>query len=724
MDIVLADPAVAGLGSSVGASGFNASVNRGRHVHQPEAARPARRRHARSAVVARLRAQAHATSPASASSWCRRRICASAGGRAIRNISSRCGAPTSTRCRPGCRSVLDRVKQMPASSTSPPTANRAACRPISSSTARPRRGSACASRTSTTRSTTPSRSGRFRPSTARATSTASSSRSTANTRATPTTCRQIYRRPGSGGSQVPLSAVAHVERGIAPLVVNHQGQFPSVDHHLQSGARRARSSRRPPRIQQAVARNAHPRRRSTPISPATCSAFQQSVGAQPLLILAALIAVYIVLGVLYESLAHPLTIISTLPSAGLGALLALQIVRHRAHRDRLHRHHSADRHRQEERHHDGRLRARRRTRRGLPPEQAIHEACLERFRPILMTTMAAMLGALPLVIATGPGSELRRPLGITIIGGLAGVAGAHALHDAGDLSAARPAAPQARRRALQLHAPPPDAPSRRNNALSSPRRRGPSNRDAAIRSHRLRRTGSPAFARRSADAEITRPNTGAARPARRRARRKRRVHTTRPRSIRKWRSATRISAPTFLSITRIDSPLCLEPRQAAPDLGADQRRQALGRLVEDQQPRIGHQRAADRQHLLLAAGELIAHAAAALGQRAETARRPAPASSRRRAATAVASRFSRTDEIRENLPAFRHQPDAALRDAVRRRARGSPRPSKRIAPARAGVSPMIERTVVVLPMPLRPISVTISPGAIASDTPNSTWLRP
>jgi len=147
-------------------------------------------------------------------------------------------------------------------------------------------------------------------------------------------------------------------------------------------------------------------------------AYRQSTGAQPLLILAALFAVYIVLGVLYESLAHPLTIISTLPSAGLGALLALLLFRTdlsliafigiimligivkkngimmvdfalAGERDRA-----------------------------LEPPQAIFEACLARFRPIMMTTLAAMLGSLPLVIASGPGSELRRPLGITIVGGL------------------------------------------------------------------------------------------------------------------------------------------------------------------------------------------------------------------------------------------------------------------------------------------------------------------
>src|SRR5471030_3176122 len=143
-------------------------------------------------------------------------------------------------------------------------------------------------------------------------------------------------------------------------------------------------------------------------------AFKQAVSAQPLLLLAALIAVYIVLGVLYESLAHPLTIISTLPSAGLGALLALQlsgseltviafigiilligIVKKNGIMLV-----------------DFALEGERQ--RGLTPEKAI----FDRFRPILMTTMAALLGAVPFVLATGPGSELRRPLGITIIGGL------------------------------------------------------------------------------------------------------------------------------------------------------------------------------------------------------------------------------------------------------------------------------------------------------------------
>ena len=146
-------------------------------------------------------------------------------------------------------------------------------------------------------------------------------------------------------------------------------------------------------------------------------AYKRTIGTQPLLMLAALFAVYIVLGVLYESLAHPLTIISTLPSAALGALIALRLFNAeltviafigiilligivKKNGIMLV---------------DFALEA---ERRGLSPIDAIHEACLARFRPILMTTMAAMLGALPLVLATGTGTELRRPLGMTIIGGL------------------------------------------------------------------------------------------------------------------------------------------------------------------------------------------------------------------------------------------------------------------------------------------------------------------
>jgi len=231
----------------------------------------------------------------------------------------------------------------------------------------------------------------------------------------PTDLTHVY-VPGSGNAQVPLSSVAKVERGIAPLVVNHQGQFPSVTitYNLAPNVTLQDATTA---LEQAVAEMHIPDIIHADFS-GDVQAFKQAASAQPLLLLAALIAVYIVLGVLYESLAHPLTIISTLPSAGLGALLALQlsgteltviafigiilligIVKKNGIMMV-----------------DFALDGERR--RGLSPAAAIHEACLARFRPILMTTMAAMLGALPLVIASGPGSELRRPLGITIIGGL------------------------------------------------------------------------------------------------------------------------------------------------------------------------------------------------------------------------------------------------------------------------------------------------------------------
>ena len=231
----------------------------------------------------------------------------------------------------------------------------------------------------------------------------------------PNDLTQVY-VPGSGRSQVPLSAVARVERGIAPLVVNHQGQFPAVTitYNLAPNTTVQDATAA---IEQAVSGMHVPDAIHTDFA-GDVKAFQKSIGAQPLLLLAALIAVYIVLGVLYESLAHPLTIISTLPSAGLGALLALQLFNTEltviafigiilligiVKKNGIMMV-------------DFALEGERQ--RGLTPQQAIHEACLERFRPILMTTLAAMLGALPLVIAIGPGSELRRPLGITIIGGL------------------------------------------------------------------------------------------------------------------------------------------------------------------------------------------------------------------------------------------------------------------------------------------------------------------
>jgi multidrug efflux pump len=220
----------------------------------------------------------------------------------------------------------------------------------------------------------------------------------------------------SNGTQVPLSTVAHFERGTAPLAVRHQGQFPAatLSFNLAPGvalstAEKAvenatRELRMPEDVRTEFAGNAR--------------FLQQSMATQPLLIAAALISIYIVLGVLYESLLHPLTIISTLPSAGIGALLALLITGNdlsimgmigiillmgivKKNAIMLV---------------DFALEAERQL--GLSPEQAIHEACLERFRPIMMTTLAALLGAVPLAVAFGTGSELRQPLGISIIGGL------------------------------------------------------------------------------------------------------------------------------------------------------------------------------------------------------------------------------------------------------------------------------------------------------------------
>jgi hydrophobe/amphiphile efflux-1 (HAE1) family protein len=231
----------------------------------------------------------------------------------------------------------------------------------------------------------------------------------------PSDLRQVY-VAGAGGTQVPLASVARIEKSLAPLVINHQGSFPAVTitYNLAPGAVLEQANAA---IEQAVAELHLPDTLHTEFA-GDAGAYRRSVGAQPLVILAALLAVYLTLGVLYESLAHPITIISTLPSAGLGALLALQmfgaeltviafigiilligLVKKNGIMMV-----------------DFALAAERQ--RGLAPEPAIREACLARFRPIMMTTLAAMLGALPFVIATGPGSELRRPLGMTIIGGL------------------------------------------------------------------------------------------------------------------------------------------------------------------------------------------------------------------------------------------------------------------------------------------------------------------
>jgi multidrug efflux pump len=221
---------------------------------------------------------------------------------------------------------------------------------------------------------------------------------------------------GAGDTEVPLSAVARFERSLAPLVVNHQGQFPSVTITFSLGADMTLETATA-NVERAVAEMHMPDSIRAEFA-GDARAYARTVSAQPLLILGALICVYIVLGVLYESLAHPLTILSTLPSAGLGALLALQVSNSEltiiafigiilligiVKKNGIILV-------------DFALEAERQ--RGLSADKAIFEACMERFRPILMTTMAAILGALPLLLATGPGAELRRPLGITIIGGM------------------------------------------------------------------------------------------------------------------------------------------------------------------------------------------------------------------------------------------------------------------------------------------------------------------
>ena len=227
--------------------------------------------------------------------------------------------------------------------------------------------------------------------------------------------REIY-VPGNGGKQIPLASIATIRQSEAALSVNHQGQFPAatISFNLAPGVALSDAS---------AAIETATRSLGVPLSvrgsfAGTAQAFEASLRNQPLLLLAALIAVYIVLGILYESTIHPLTILSTLPSAGLGAVAALMafhlelsiiaiigiilligIVKKNGIMMV-----------------DFALEAERTQ--GLPPREAIYQACLKRFRPIMMTTLAALLGALPLAFGHGSGSELRRPLGIAIAGGL------------------------------------------------------------------------------------------------------------------------------------------------------------------------------------------------------------------------------------------------------------------------------------------------------------------
>ena len=216
--------------------------------------------------------------------------------------------------------------------------------------------------------------------------------------------------------QVPLSAIVHVREATAPLRVDHLGQFPStaISFNLAPSASLGEAV---DALQQAASDIGMPISANIRLQGAAL-AFQKSLSNELLLILAAIVTVYIVLGVLYESFVHPVTILSTLPSAGIGALLALMaddqhltviaiigiilligIVKKNAI---MMIDFALDAERNE----------------GKPPHEAIYQACLLRFRPILMTTMAAVLGALPLMTGTGVGSELRHPLGISIVGGL------------------------------------------------------------------------------------------------------------------------------------------------------------------------------------------------------------------------------------------------------------------------------------------------------------------
>jgi multidrug efflux pump len=231
----------------------------------------------------------------------------------------------------------------------------------------------------------------------------------------PSALKDIYVHSATG-QQVPLSAFTRFEPGASPLAINHQGQFPvvTISFNLAPGSSlgdatkvidKARTDIGMPQSIQATFQG-------------TAAAFLRSLSNEPILILAALVTVYIVLGILYESYIHPVTILSTLPSAGVGAILALMlfhtefsiialigiilligIVKKNAIMMI-----------------DFALEAERNE--GKSPLDSIYEACLLRFRPIMMTTMAALLGGLPLALGRGVGSELRRPLGITIVGGL------------------------------------------------------------------------------------------------------------------------------------------------------------------------------------------------------------------------------------------------------------------------------------------------------------------
>jgi multidrug efflux pump subunit AcrB len=234
-------------------------------------------------------------------------------------------------------------------------------------------------------------------------------------RSDPDALSKIY-VPAPSGAEVPLSSFAHFTSTVEPLSISHQGQFPAITLSFNLAPGKA--------LGQAVdAINAIAARLNTPPTlngsfQGTAQAFQASLSSMPLLVAAAILVVYIVLGMLYESYIHPITILSALPSAGVGTLIMLMIcgydltviaiigmilligiVKKNAIMMI-----------------DFALQAQRLA--GKSPREAIHEACLLRFRPIMMTTFAALFGAMPIALGHGAGSELRRPLGIAIIGGL------------------------------------------------------------------------------------------------------------------------------------------------------------------------------------------------------------------------------------------------------------------------------------------------------------------
>ena len=234
-------------------------------------------------------------------------------------------------------------------------------------------------------------------------------------RESPDLLDKIYVK-SSSGQPVPLSAFASVYVSNAPLSIPHQGQFPAatISFNLRSGSSLSHAI---PAIEKAEREIGLPNTIAATFTGAAAE-FRSSLTSEPFLILAAVVVIYIVLGVLYESYIHPITILSTLPSAGVGALLALLICRIDfslvaligiilligiVKKNAIMMI-------------DFALEAERKE--GMSPEESIYQACLLRFRPIMMTTAAALLGALPLALETGSGSELRRPLGISIVGGL------------------------------------------------------------------------------------------------------------------------------------------------------------------------------------------------------------------------------------------------------------------------------------------------------------------